>query len=1065
MVSVSASGVFVGRGNELSALLRAVDTPQVRAAFVAGEAGIGKSRLVAEFVARQGSRTLVLLGRCPEFGSAGVPFAPFIAVLRALLREQGVSALAALLPAQPALARWLPELAGAGGSAEGGTDRVRLFGELLTLLEQLAAQRSVVLILEDLHWADDSSRELLTFLTANLAEPQLLIVGTYRPSGSTALRRLIAELRRNPAVQLIAPQPLTKHEVGRLLAALLEREPEPPLIARVFERSAGNPLFVEALSRSPEDTPAELTDLLLAAQADLDDAPREVLQLAAVAGSPVEHDLLAAAAGLPGAQLRNTLRQLIEHHWLIPTDTGYEFRHVLIREAVYQDLLPIERKRLHARLTNLLGDHPDLLPPKRLNAELARHARAAGEHLTALTSALAAAMDATLAGAHPERLHHLTVVLELWSTVTEGTAIDVGTAHRLADCWTPTTDSAARPRATERPELERVVVLEHIVDACIHTNAVDRGIEAADQALAQINAEAEPTRAAHLHRQRAQLRNHNGTGGHDELQHALTLLPAHLPTLLRGEILAELAATQVFAGDTTLARDNALAALAIAQQLHAAAATRNSLIAPRPSSDHTAAKPQPHNSPTASHPSSDQAAAKPQPHNSPTANHPTSDQAAAKPQPHNSPTASHPSSGQAAANPQAAQQAPIAPDASTTHRYSALAARAHAYLGLAETDSALAVQHFGRARAAAQEAQDVHTVLSVVTWESATLVGAGDYIAAIEIIQHGLRTAHEMYQFGERGPILLVKWAQALTALGRWTEAEELIADALGDPLPSLATAALHLCLARIALARGEFEMGATAVSAAEGQLGQAGWVGHYRLELIEVQAELAHADPARAARILADALSTDDVQKYPNETWPLLTLGTRIPEQAMDFEPLAAALPCTTPVAAAHRAVFAAATARADWQAAVTAWQAVQHPLEQARTLFRCARAELAVGNRPAAHTALRAAAVIADDLGARPLFDAIHDTAERARLPLYESARTRTEPPRTFGLTTRELDVLHLVAQGLSNRQIAAELFISANTAGVHVSRILTKLSAASRTEAAALAHQHRLLEPTRS
>ncbi|WP_194818246.1 helix-turn-helix transcriptional regulator [Nocardia sp. XZ_19_385] len=967
-MSVSASSVFVGRGNELSALLRAVDIPHVRAVFVAGEAGIGKSRLVAEFAARQDSRTLVLIGRCPEFGNAGVPFAPFIAVLRALLRELGAAELAALLPARPALARWIPELAAENRPADTDSDRIRLFGELLTLLEQLAAQRSLVLILEDLHWADDSSRELLAFLAANLAEPQVLIVGTYRPSGSAALRRLVAELRRNPAVQVIAPEPLTKHEVGRQLAALLGREPEPPLIARVFERSAGNPLFVEALSQSPDDTPAELTDLLLAAQADLEDAPREVLQLAAVAGSPVEHDLLAAAAELPAAQLRNTLRQLIDHHLLLPTDTGYEFRHVLIREAVYQDLLPIERKRLHARLTELLRDQPGLLPPERGNAELSRHAHAAGQHSTALTSALAAAMDAAQAGAHPERLHHLDVVLEIWSKVADEQTVDLGAAtQRLIDYWTRTTDSNPEPhRTTDHPKLERLVVLEHIVDACGHTNAVKRGIKAADQALAQINSESEPVRAARLHQQRAQLRNQNGTGGHEDLQQALTLLPADPPTLLRGEILAELAATHVFAGDSRTARDNALAALAIAD---------------------------------------------------------------------------HQDSGRASGN--------------------ALAARAHAYLGLAEEDSQIAVQHFARARAAAQEAQDVHTLLSVATWESAALVAAGDYSAAIETIQQGLRTAHEAFQFGERGPILVVKWAQALTALGRWAQAEELIADTLSAPSPPLSTAALQLCRARIALARGEFEVARTTVLAAEEQLGQAGWVGPYRLELSGVQAELAQADPARAARILADALSTDDVRKYPQETWPLLVLGTRLPEQARDFEPLADALPCTTRVDAAHRAVFTAATTSADWQTAVTAWQGLSQPFEQARTLFHCARAELADGDRSAAQTALRAAAILADDLGAKPLAEAIRDTADRARLPLDESAPVRTAPPRTFGLTTRELDVLRLVAQGLSNRQIAAELFISANTAGVHVSRILTKLSATSRTEAAALAHQHRLLD----
>ncbi|MEV0247797.1 AAA family ATPase [Nocardia sp. NPDC050712] len=957
MVSVSASKVFVGRGQELAALLAAAQSPQVRTVFVAGEAGIGKSRLVAEFVARQGTETLVLVGRCPEFGSAGVPFAPFLAIMRALLRAHGVAALAELLPPRPALARWIPELA---TESAGDSDRMRLFGELLTVLERL--ERSVLLVVEDLHWADDSSRELLAFLTANLAEPQVLIAGTYRPSGSAALRTLIAELRRNPAVRVITPEPLSKHEVGRQLAALFGREPEPSLIARVYERSAGNPLFVEALSRSPDDTPAELSDLLLAAQADLDDTPREVLQLAAVAGSPVDHDLLASAAELPAAHLRKALRQLTDHYLLLPTDTGYEFRHALIREAVYQDLLPVERKRLHARLTQLLRDHPALLPAERRNAELARHAHAAQDHATARASALAAAMDAARAGAHPERLHHLTMALDNWAESAAGPVLDVDSV--LAEWYSPTSDS--------RAHLERLVVLEHIVDACCHTGAVTHGIATADAALAQVDPATDPLRAARLHRHRAHLHNHGGTGGRDDLERALDLVPPDPPTLLRGEILTELSVTHAFANEAAAAQSTARAALTIAEQL---------------------------------------------------------------------PDAAH------------------SPDP----EISGLAARAHAYLGLTEDDSTTAKQHFDRARRAAEAAQDGPILVSVATWESAVQVGLGEYEAAIETVRHGLRIAHETFQFSERGPILVVKWAQALTALGRWTQAAELIAETLSDPLPPLATAALHLCRARIMVARGEFDSAAGAAEAAAERLGASGWVGPYRLELGGVQAAVSRADPLRAARILADALGSDDALRYPSDTWPLLALGTRIPERAIDFERLAKELPCTTPVDAAHRAVFTATTepTPAAWRIAVQSWQAVPNPLEQAHALYDCARAELAAGDRAAAHTALRSAADIADRLGAKPLAEAIGTAALRARLTLQETASARATAPRTFGLTTRELEVLRLVAQGLSNRQLAAELFISANTAGVHVSRILTKLSAATRTEAAALAHRHGLLE----
>ncbi|MEV0293690.1 AAA family ATPase [Nocardia sp. NPDC050710] len=312
MANVPVSSVFVGRGGELATLLEAVTEPRVRAVLVTGEAGIGKSRLVTEFGARLSADTLVLIGRCPEFGNEGVPFAPFIAVMRGLIRAYGADALTALLPGvHPALARWLPDLATETPTVEDEYDRLRLFGELLTLIERLASTRPLVLILEDLHWADDSSRELLAFLVANLAEPNVLLVATFRPAGPPALRRLVAELRRSPAVRVLEPEPFTRHEVGRQLAALLDREPEPRLTGRVFARSAGNPLFVEALSHAPEETPAGLTELLLAAQAGLGVDARTALQVAAVAGSPVEHDLLEAAADIPAPRLRAALRELI----------------------------------------------------------------------------------------------------------------------------------------------------------------------------------------------------------------------------------------------------------------------------------------------------------------------------------------------------------------------------------------------------------------------------------------------------------------------------------------------------------------------------------------------------------------------------------------------------------------------------------------------------------------------------------------------------------------------------------------------------------------------------------
>ncbi|MEV6560574.1 AAA family ATPase [Nocardia sp. NPDC051756] len=935
MVSLPVRGAFVGRAAELSALREAYQDPEVHTVLIAGEAGLGKSRLVAEFRTRLSADTVVLAGRCPEFASDGVPFAPFVAVMRALLRQLGVAELVTLLPvSRPALSRWLPELAAQAGSAAAESDRIRLFGEILTVLEQLAVRQPVVVVLEDLHWADDSSRELLTFLLANSAQRDLLLVGTYRPADSAAMRRLVAGLRRDPGVRVVAPAPLTRHEVGRQLAALFGREPEPGTISRIFERSNGIPLFVEALSSAP-DSPDELSELLIEQHAGLPPETQTLLRLTAVVGSPVPHALLESATDLGPDALHRALRQLIDQQVLTAHDTGYEFRHILIRDAVYDHMLPIERKHLHAKLSRALAANRE---PSSAG-QLAYHAHAAGELPLALEASWTAAENAESAGAHAERLRHLDRVLELWDQA-----------------------PAARQVATERLE-----VLERIVDACYQAGLVERGVEAADEALLLVDTAGAPQRAARLFHHRAGLKNHSSRGSDDDLRRALELLPAHPPTELRGQVLAELAVAQAFRSDTAAAESNALAAVEVAEQLDA----------------------------------------------------------------------------------------------------QALAARAYAYLGLATAarfDTAVA--HFGRARAAATAAADPQALLSVALWESAVLVTAGAHTAAIATIQQGLRAAHETFRFAEAGPILLVKWAQALTALGRWPEALDRIDESLTEQLPPLSRAALLLAHARIAVAQGDSIAAGTSAETAAGLLSDGPWARQYQLQLRTVRCTIALAlgQMQRAAQICTDALSADDLAAYHHEVWPLLVHSAGIAELPTDLDGIAESLPITGPVDAAHRAVFVATRGSTPtaWHEAVSAWRALNQPYELAAALLGCAEAELAVGNRAAAQTALREVADLAADLGATPLTTTAHRTAERAGLALTDRAPERTGTrPTTFGLTPRELDVLRLVAKGLSNRQIAAELFISGNTAGVHVSRILTKLGVASRTEAAAAAHTQRLLD----
>ncbi|WP_431971335.1 helix-turn-helix transcriptional regulator [Nocardia sp. bgisy134] len=954
------SGVLVGRAAEVAELADAVGDEQVAAVLIGGEAGIGKSRLVAEFSRRLDPSVLTLIGRCPELGSTAVPFAPFVAALPSVVRRLGVDGVAALLPPQPALARWLPQLAVRSGLPAIESDRTQLFGEVLMLLEQLGTQRPVVLVLEDLHWADQGTRELLAFLVANLAERQVLLIGTYRPAESGPLRDLVAQLRRNPAVRIVAPQPLTRHEVGRQLAALLGSEPAPEAIARVFERSGGNPLFIEALSRSPERIPADLTDLLLSFLSGLGDAGRVVVAAAAVIGSPVRHDMLAALSELPAASLLAAVRELIDRQLLLTTDTGYEFRHVLIRQTVYEDLLPAERARMHARLVEILRTRRATLPSPVYYAELAHHAEASDDLRQAL--------------------------IAYWKSaaVLDDAAAQLDPLQRVVDLWD-------RLAAAELLGTTKSAALEQLAAACDRSGEVVRGIAAVDDALASVDPAIDPSRAARLYLLRAALRSRTGAGPGADVDRALELLPVQPPTLLRAEVLAARAVHRVFTGDPAGAAEDATAVL---RTVESPADIADAGLDFGPGYG------------------------------------PTPD--------------------------------PV--------RIARLTARAHAYRGLASADDIdTAIVCFEQARLAAELSSDTRIAVDVAVWESAVLVGAGRYEAAIGVVQRGLRAAQAAFRFEESGPILFVKWAQALTALGRWPEALGVVDDVQLTQLPPLSVAALRLSYAKIALAQGDTEQAQRLAAQAATLLGDGVWAQQYRIQLHVLRTALAmqHGDMEAARAILDQSVAdgTAVLTAHPHETWPLLALSARVPQVPAELRALADSMPQTSPVAIAHSAVFRAHTTGTalDWSTAADAWGALSQPYEHAQALLAAAESGVAEGNRVSAIAALRLAVSRATELGAVPILDAAQQLALRARLTVDNPPAGSPSPnaaPRGFGLTARELDVLRLVAKGMSNRSIATELFISPNTAGVHVSRILTKLGASSRTEAAAIAHRHNMI-----
>ncbi|MEU8244734.1 AAA family ATPase [Nonomuraea sp. NPDC048916] len=533
MLGRSVSPVFVGREEQLASLSEVFDEARKGAAtavLLGGEAGVGKTRLVQRFVeqaARDGAR--VLYGGCVELSTEGLAYAPFTAALRQLVREQGPGQVAALLPegAERDLARLLPEFGEPSGDGETDAGRARLFEQFLTLLERLADNRPTILLIEDIHWADRSSRDLIAFLSRNLRTPQVLIVMTYRSDDlhrQHPLRPVLAELGRVDGVYRLDLPRLTRDEVAQQMAGILGNAPEYPTVQKVYDRSEGIPLFVEALLDSGADSvvPQSMQDLILGAVERLPEETQRVLRMAAAGGTRVGHALLAAVSGLSDIELETALRPAIAGNVLqIADNRAYVFRHALIREAVHEELLPGEHQRLHARYAEEISRDRALVPPGRAAVELAHHWYGARDDLWALVSAWEAARKSSRAFAYTEAIPLLERVLMLWDRV---------------------------PDAAERIGADHTAVLERASEAAQAGGELDRGIKFVKAALSQLDETREPDRVAKLIVRWAGFKVDKGkTCVLDDLRHALRLVPE--PTLDRVEVVMTISRHLMLSGD------------------------------------------------------------------------------------------------------------------------------------------------------------------------------------------------------------------------------------------------------------------------------------------------------------------------------------------------------------------------------------------------------------------------------------------------------------------------------------------------------------------------------------
>lgn len=434
---------FVGRERELAtlhALLAQVEAGRGQVVGIVGEAGMGKSRLVAEFSHHLAARGLtVLTGRCLSYGSA-TPYLP----VRELLRHhcgltetdppaQSTATLArhlqdwgmAVEEAMPVLLDLLglPDETSALTTLSPEARKARLLRTLTQLWLQSSRQGALVLIVEDLHWSDPSTDEWLLALVERLMGTPLLVIGTYRPGYRPGW------LDKSYVTQ-VALQSLSSQDSLQVVQAVLPSTAHTAaLVPHLLAKAEGNPFFLEELARTvlEQDATAavptipETVQAVLLARLDRLPGPtKRLLQAAAVIGKDVTLPLLRAIADVPEARLQHDLAHLQTAEFLYETgpvpEAQYTFKHVLTQEVTYQSLLRRTRRQYHAHIAQALEAHFPAVAAVQPEL-LAHHYTEAGRAASAIPYWQRAGQRTLAQSAYVEAIRHLTRGLEVLHTV------------------------------------------------------------------------------------------------------------------------------------------------------------------------------------------------------------------------------------------------------------------------------------------------------------------------------------------------------------------------------------------------------------------------------------------------------------------------------------------------------------------------------------------------------------------------------------------------------------------------------------------------------------------------
>jgi DNA-binding CsgD family transcriptional regulator/tetratricopeptide (TPR) repeat protein len=385
---------------------------------IAGDAGTGKTSLVADLTGRASELGFtVAVGHCLDI-EADISLAPVAEAVRAL--ADGLAETESL-----PLAQRMRDVLDPAGSRR--HEPSNLLEDLRLTVLEATVSGPVLLVLEDLHWADASTRDFVVALSRG-ARGRLLLVLTVRSDDlhrRHPARNALAEIGRVPGGRRVELGPLDRDGIAGIVARITGAPADPAVVRMTWERSEGNPLYAEEIAAGGQgEIPGELSDLFLARIDALADGPRELARLASVDGTQVDADLLAELAGVDRNRLNKDLRLLLDANVLRSIGESLQFRHGLVREAVYDDLLPDERAGLHAQLAAILHARVDAAPDPDLSvlSRLAFHWMAAHDHPRCLVASERAGQRALRLGT-AEAVTQFERVLAMWDSVPDADAL------------------------------------------------------------------------------------------------------------------------------------------------------------------------------------------------------------------------------------------------------------------------------------------------------------------------------------------------------------------------------------------------------------------------------------------------------------------------------------------------------------------------------------------------------------------------------------------------------------------------------------------------------------------